>query len=160
MFRIIPFVFCVFFNIALMASEDLVGSEHQKEKLGLPVKAFELLREQVKEKPSVITTNQTLLREISSEQLKVLIKDMELSHHSFLYPVRIKGEKLTSMLGRDFRKLSIMSVWDGKLIPIPFQFDEYDRKSSYIYIENINPFPIQGTQYLIDGKDELVFHVS
>lgn len=148
-------ILLIFFSI-ISASGFLHASSASGEK-GLSEQVFEQLKTRILAAPSVLSSEQKLLRRISSEQLAELIQAMDLSHHSFLYPVRIKGEKLTSLLGRDMRELSLMAIWKGQLRPIPFQFDEYDEKSGYIYINGINPFPIEGREHYVDGKDELVF---
>lgn len=124
---------------------------------GLPEEQFAELKKQILLSPSVISTEQDRLRLLTSEQLAEIIETMNLGHHSFLYPVRIKGEKLTLLLGRELPNLSLMAVWNGQLQAIPFQFDEYDNKSGYIHIKDVNPFPIAGKENVLDGRDELSF---
>ncbi len=125
--------------------------------LGVPAEEFSELKKQVQLSPSIVTTDQARLRLFTSEQLVELIESMNLSHHSFLYPVRIKGEKLTLLLGRNLGELSLMAVWNNQLQAIPYQFDEYDNKSGYIHLNGINPFPIAGKENILDGRDELSF---
>jgi len=126
-------------------------------KINLTWQDFQDFKKQILLEPSLISRRQDVLRKLSEEQIAELIHTLQLGHHSFLYPVRIKGKKLTYLLGRDTRELSVMAIWNGKLQAIPYQFDEYDNKSNYIYIKNINPFPIDGTEFLLDGGDELTF---
>lgn len=148
-------ILLIFFSL-VSASVFLHAAPLDEEK-GLSEQVFKQLKTDILAAPSVLSSEQKLLRKISSKQLAELVQAMDLSHHSFLYPVRIRGGKLTSLLGRDIRELSLMAIWNGQLRPIPFQFDEYDAKSGYIYIKDINPFPIEGREFYIDGKDELVF---
>ncbi len=115
------------------------------------------LRASLLKNPGALTWQTEALKKISPRQMARLIYAMDLSHHTFLYPVRVKGEKLTALLGRELSQLSVMAVWDGKLQTIPFQIEEYDRKSGYVYIESVNPFPIEGTHLHLDGGDELAF---
>lgn len=142
-----------------MASELLAeqNPHHEPVAAGLSGDVFAVLREEVLLRPSLLTGRKEILRSISPSQLEALIYRMRLSHHSFLYPVRIKGEKLTALLGRSFQDLSVMAVWNNALRPIPFQFEEYDRKSGYVYIPGVNPFPIEGRESFLDGGDELTF---
>jgi hypothetical protein len=145
-------------NVAGSADGGRVGTVSSEENdKALTDEAYANLKQEVVRAPSVLSRSQVLLRQLESKQLAELIQSMGLSHHSFLYPVRIRGEKLTSVLGRDLRKLSLMAVWNEKLVPIPFQFDEYDSKSGYVYIEGVNPFPIEGKEHFLDGRDELSF---
>jgi hypothetical protein len=144
------FLVIIFIPVLSFSSETSSFSE-------LSSRKFEALKKAVQLEPSLITRRQKLLRVISADQLAETIYAMSLNHHSFLYPVRLKGEKLTALLGRDLRQLSVMAIWNGKLQAIPFQFEEYDSKSGYVYLKGINPFPIEGREYFLDGGDELTF---
>lgn len=146
---------CVFFILSSTSfAQNIDEATFEKT---LSKEEFAAFKKDIVLEPSLIARQQNMLRRISSEQLAELIQTMELSHHAFLYPVRIKGAKLTALLGRDTRELSLMAIWNGRLQAIPYQFEEYDKKSGYVYIKGINPFPIDGSEFLLDGGDELTF---
>lgn len=145
-------LFCL--QVSAQNADDGVSRPVPQGVLG---EAFENLLERVVRSPSVISQQGPLLRQLTANQLSRLINKMELTHFTFLYPVRVKGEKIPSLLGKSMDSLSVMSVWNGRLQAIPFQFDEFDVRSRYIYIEGVNPYPVDGTRRVIDGGDELIF---
>lgn len=73
--------------------------------------------------------------------------------------VIVKGEFLKNFNGIPIQRLALMAFKDGKLIPIPFQIDERDRKGHLIMTKG----KIAGKDEdngALDGNDELVFSIS
>lgn len=126
-------------------------------KQGLSEKEYQTYLTSVKKTPGNISKDQALIRKLSIPQWKNLVESFNITHFGFLYPARIKGEKIPSILGKKIADISVMAVWDGKMKPIPFQIDEFDKKSRYIYIPKVNKSPIDGTYLEIDPNDELIF---
>ncbi len=127
-----------------------------KEK-SLPDEQYQEFLKQSKIAPGNLAKDQELIRKLSNPQLHNMVESFNIGHYGFLHPMRIKGEKIPDILGRKMEELSVMAVWEGKLKPIPFQFDEFDAKNSYIYIPDVNKSPIDGTYLEVDPSDELIF---
>ena len=66
----------------------------------------------------------------------------------------VKGDAL-SVVGESTADYSVMAVENGKLIPIPFQFDEKNLKGLTFVPGGV--VKIDGTENVVDGHDELVF---
>lgn len=69
--------------------------------------------------------------------------------------VAIKGNNLPMLLGRDFTDLSVMVVENDSFKPIPFQFDDIDRKG-FPYVPG-GKIAIRGSENILEEYDELVF---
>jgi hypothetical protein len=123
----------------------------------LPDEDFQAFLKNSKVAPGNLAKDQELIRKLSNPQLKEMVESFNIGHYGFLHPMRIKGEELPALLGRKFEELSVMAVWDGKLKPIPFQFDEFDKKNRYIYIPDVNKSRIDGTYLELDKNDLLIF---
>jgi hypothetical protein len=124
---------------------------------GLPDADFQEFLKQSKMEPGNLAKDQELIRKLSNPQLHEMVSSFKIGNYGFLHPMRIKGEQLSSVLGRKFDELSLMAVWNNKLKPIPFQFDEFDSENHYIYIPDINKSPVDGTYLELDPSDELIF---
>lgn len=96
------------------------------------------------------------LTKISTQQLDATLKALDTTHFTYLYPMEMKGFQLPTHLGIPIEELSLMAVRAGKLIPIPFQIDEFD-KTGLIWIEGENDHPPEGKPGTFDDFDELVF---
>ncbi len=123
----------------------------------LPDDQFKTFLQESKIEPGNLAKDQELIRKLSIPQLRQMVESFNVGHYGFLHPMRIEGKELPDLLGRKFSELSLMAVWDGKLKAIPFQFDEFDSKSHYIYIPDINKSPVAGTYLQLDPKDLLIF---
>lgn len=69
--------------------------------------------------------------------------------------VTIKGEDLGALQGQAFDKFSVMAMKDGKLAPIPYQFDDMNDKG--LPYAPGGHLPIDGEEGIIEAQDELVF---
>lgn len=124
---------------------------------GLPDAEFQAFLKQGKLAPGNLIKDKELIRKLSNPQLNQAVNSFNVSHFSFLYPVKIKGQEIPSILGRKMEEISVMAVWENTLKPIPFQFDEFDNKNHYIYIPGVNKSPVKGTYLEVDPTDELLF---
>ncbi len=79
----------------------------------------------------------------------------ELSETRNIQLATIKGEKLPSLLGKSTKNYSIMIAANGKLVPIPYQFDDWNERG-FPYVPG-GSLKIDGQEDIIDAKDELVF---
>ncbi|PCJ15820.1 MAG: hypothetical protein COB04_12625 [Gammaproteobacteria bacterium] len=107
--------------------------------------------------PGNLSKDRATFSRLSDLQVKELVESFNVSHFGFLHPIKIPGREIPAVLHRKIQQLSVMAVWDGKMKPIPFQFDEYDSKSRYIYIPEINTNAIDGVYGEVDPNDELIF---
>lgn len=67
----------------------------------------------------------------------------------------IKGEDLSSIIGEQFERYSLMAVVGGNLQAIPFQFDDVNIKG-FPYVPG-GSISVDGSEMIMDAKDELVF---
>lgn len=123
---------------------------------GVPDAYFQHFIDFYKADPSAMARWAPGLRKISTAQLDATIKALDTTQFTYLYPMEMKGFQLPSHLGIPIDELSVMAVRAGKLIPIPFQFDEFD-KTGLIWIEGQNDHPPEGKPGIFDDFDELVF---
>lgn len=75
--------------------------------------------------------------------------------------VSLSPDQLSVIKGKNPDAYSLVAVKDGKLKPIPYQFDEI-RESGFVFMKNIpikdqKDDAIVGKQDFFDGKDELLF---
>lgn len=136
----------------LLVASNLAFAEKK-----LPDDQYRAFLQESKIEPGNLAKDQELIRKLSNPQLREVVKSFNVGHYGFLHPMRIEGKELPDLLGRKFKELSVMAVWDEKLKPIPFQFDEFDSKNHYIYIPDVNKSPIDGTHLKLDPNDLLIF---
>ena len=106
--------------------------------------------------PAALMQHASLIRHASVEQMRHTISSLGLTHFTYLYPMVIPGSELDAARELPLERLSLMSVRGGKLIPIPFQIDEFSR-DGLIWIDGETPGKPAGKQGLLDDYDELVF---
>lgn len=117
---------------------------------------FDTFMEFYRDDPSALTRYPGGLRNITPEQLHRAVISLDTTHFTYLYPMTLRGHELPSVQGTPIRRLSVMAVRGDKLIPIPFQIDEFDR-TGLIWIEGANKAPPEGKVGVFDDFDELVF---
>lgn len=122
----------------------------------LPERFFLTFMEFYKRDPSALARYPGGLQNISSEQLHRAILALDTTHFTYLYPMAIRGYEFPQLRGTPIARLSLMAVRGERMIPIPFQFDEYDR-SGLIWIEGVSRDRPEGTPGVFDDFDELVF---
>ena len=76
------------------------------------------------------------------------------SEEDYYRVIMIDGKELASTLGKALDKLSLFSVIDGVLEPVPFQIDEYNIGGGVFFEEWQEP--IDGTRGIMDDNDKLI----
>ena len=122
----------------------------------LPERFFETFMEFYRNDPSALSRYPGGLQNISADQLHRAIIGLDTTHFTYLYPMTLRGHELPTVRDTPVRRLSLMAVRGGKLIPIPFQIDEFDR-TGLIWIPGANKAPAEGRPDYFDDFDELVF---
>jgi len=115
---------------------------------------YKQLLEEYEKNPTLLAEQRDLIKGLSPEQLTGAIEHLGLTHYTYLHPVEIRGKEIPVLLGKFKDNFSVMSVRGGKLIPVPFQIDEYD-KNGFVYLEGEGE--LDGTLGIVDDNDELVF---
>ncbi len=118
---------------------------------------FEQIVAEVRQDPTIFSLRKRndLPRRLTTQQIDTLVQRLDLNEYTWVYPAVIRGEQLPTLLGQDLTSLSVMAVREGKLIPIPFQFDQKD-VDGWIYVEGVSG-RLDGTAGKLGPKDELVF---
>lgn len=122
----------------------------------LPERFFETFMEFYQADPSALGRYPGGLRNISADQLHRAILSLDTTHFTYLYPMTLRGYELPTVHGIPNARLSLMAVRSGRMIPIPFQIDEFDR-TGLIWIPGANKAPAEGKPDYFDDFDELVF---
>lgn len=69
--------------------------------------------------------------------------------------VTIKGDELPMLLGKSVDNYSVMAIKEGSFEPIPFQFDDMNKKG-FPYVPG-GRVPLKGLENIFEKNDELVF---
>lgn len=145
---------CLFLLSSLCTAAEAGGPPEKMAPLA--ERFFDTFMEFYRDDPSALTRYPGGLRNISPEQLHRAVISLDTTHFTYLYPMTLRGHELPSVRGTPIRRLSLMAVRGNKLIPIPFQIDEFDR-TGLIWIEGANKAPPEGKVDVFDDFDELVF---
>lgn len=122
----------------------------------LPERFFDTFLDFYRDDPSALARYPGGLKNISADQLHRAIVGLDTTHFTYLYPMTIRGYELPRVNAVPLRRLSLMAVRGGRLIPIPYQLDEFDR-TGLIWIPGHNKAPPEGEPNIFDDFDELVF---
>ncbi len=120
----------------------------------LPDDQYQQMLNEFKANPALLVEQPQLIGKLSPDQLADAIHEMGFTHYSWLHPVSMRGGQVPSLLGTPFKELSLMSVREGKLIPVPLQLDDYDT-DGYIYLEGKGK--VNGVVGVLDETDEILF---
>src|SRR5690606_7930026 len=144
--------------LALMALSTSALAEYKRHTWegNLPERFFDTFLELYKKDPSALARYPGGLQNISSEQLHRAIVGLDTTHFTYMYPMTLRGYEFPRYKGTPIERLSVMAIRGDRLIPIPFQIDEYDR-TGLIWIQGHNQAPPEGTPDEFDDFDELVF---
>jgi len=134
----------VFFSNALLAKNELSSND------------FQTFLNDYQQNFSALSQHPEILSQANSEQLKRINTIRNTSAYSYMHPVQIKGFELEDLTGTDLNTLSLAAFYNNQLIPIPFQFDEFD-ETGLIYIEGISENKIDGKAGKLNATDELLF---
>lgn len=139
--------------IVLLSAEVAIAIEWDGT---LTDEAYNAFIAQYRTDPDAVQKNRNIFRKMSSRQLHGIPEALGTTHFTYMYPVVIKGEEISDLLGKNFEFLSLMAVKGGRFVPVPYQFDEYDA-TGLIYIPDISPHKPDGQAGVLDKTDELVF---
>lgn len=106
--------------------------------------------------PAALIRHAPLIRHASVAQMHHTISSLGLTHFTYLYPIIVSGAELEAARDIPLERLSLVAVRGGKVIPIPFQIDEFNR-DGLIWIDGETPGKAAGKQGMLDDYDELVF---
>ena len=69
--------------------------------------------------------------------------------------VSIKGDRTPALLNKESKNFSVMAVSGDKLVPIPYQFDDWNIRG-FLYVPG-GTTAIEGEEGIIEPQDELAF---
>jgi|GEM_PF-4120883 len=92
---------------------------------------------------------------LSTPALSVIINDLATTDYHYYHPATVKASQLSEAQGQDLSTLSLMSMQDGQLTAVPFQFEEYD-ELGMVYLEGAAKEDLVGEAGVLDGNDLLV----
>ena len=122
----------------------------------VPDEVLRAFIEAYRDDPAALIRHLPQVRAASPEQMRDTVQGLGLSHFTYLYPMVISGAELAEAHGQPLAQLSVMAVRGGRLIPIPFQIDEFNT-DGLIWIAGETPGDIAGQEGKLDDHDELVF---
>lgn len=129
------------------------------EKIGwtvMPDEQFRQFLEAYRANPAFLVENPEVIRQLSGEQLSEAITSLGFDHFTYLWPVVKTVKDMPQLKGKPIDELSIMTIRNNKLVPIPFQIDEMDEEG-WVYINDNPIYDLKGTAGLFDESDELLF---
>lgn len=131
---------------------------------GKPIPVLESLSEQelnqfiteYRVNPATPSKYPDYLQRATPEQIRSVIESLDVTAFTYMWPAIIPGDHLETIHGEKLENLSVMAMRGDKLIPIPFQFDEFD-ETGLVYIEGVTYHRPAGNLNELDGNDELMF---
>ena len=121
----------------------------------LDSKAFEQLVQRMKAEPTYLARHPDLTYRMTTEQWDTMIRALDLNHFTWVYGVEIPGERLTAVHDEPIDNVSVWSVREGKMVPIPFQIEATD-EDGWAYLEGVSD-NAAGPLEEVDDSDRLVF---
>lgn len=122
----------------------------------MPEPLFQQFINAYRSDPAALMQYTEVMRHASVAQMQRTISALNLDHAHYLKPVIMPGAALADAQGLPLERLSLLAVRDSGLIPIPFQFDEYDQHGLIWTPQRTFADPA-GKPGLLDELDELVF---
>ncbi|MFP5440445.1 MAG: hypothetical protein ACLGHJ_03065 [Gammaproteobacteria bacterium] len=129
---------------------------------------FAQLVQAVRHEPGGMVRHRSILERLSAPQMAQAIAATGNSHFTWLYPMVLRAQDFPALNGVSVSQLSLVAVHDERLVPIPFQVDEFDTRG-LVYIPGTtlsNPLvpgfaqrerKPDGVAGRYDRGDELVF---
>lgn len=117
---------------------------------------MERMIELYKKDPALVTRYPEIVDRLTPEQFGQIVEGMGTTHFTYLYPMTVRANTILPVLQNKIQDLSLMTVKEGKLEPIPFQFDELDQ-SGLVWMPEHSKHPIEGKEHYFDESDELLF---
>lgn len=124
---------------------------------GVPEPYFQHFLDFYQADPSALQRWSNDMRNISTDQLDRTLEALDTTQFTYIYPMEMAGYQLPRHRGIAIEELSLMAVRGGKLVPIPFQFDEFDKTGLIWLGEQYNDNDPEGEPGIFDDFDELVF---
>lgn len=135
---------------------------------GVSEAEFAQLMQAVRREPGGMTRERGILERLSAPQMAQAIIATGNTHFTWLYPMVLRARDFPALGDLPIGQLSLLAMHDGRLLPIPFQVDEFDARG-VIYIPGTtlsNPMlpdfiqrerKPEGSAGIYDRSDELVF---
>ncbi|MFZ5722485.1 MAG: hypothetical protein ACOY33_02375 [Pseudomonadota bacterium] len=135
---------------------------------GVSEAEFAQLVRAVLHEPGGMTRVRPILERLSAPQMAQAIAATGNTHFTWLYPMILRAQDYPALEGLPIGQLSVVALHDGRVVPIPFQIDEFDTRG-LVYIPGVptpgllNPGFIKrerkpdGIAGRYDRGDELVF---
>lgn len=78
--------------------------------------------------PAALNRHRAILEKLSPAQMAQAIESTGNSHFTWMYPMILRAQNYPALVGLPIGQLSVLAVRGEKLIPIPFQIDEFDAR--------------------------------
>lgn len=155
-------------TLVLAAAGALAGTAPVPAPASVTDEEFSTLVHAVERDPGALNRHRNILERLSAEQMSLAITGTGNSHFTWLYPMVLRAQDYPGLAGTPIGQLSLVAVRGEKIVPIPFQIDEFDTRG-LIYIPGVaTPGPLNpglikrqrdtdGVAGVYDQSDELVF---
>ena len=83
-----------------------------------------------------------------------VVSELAPTDYHYYHPATVKASQLAEAQGQKLEKLSVMSMQNGQLSAVPFQFEEYD-ELGMVYLNGAAKEDLVGEAGILDGNDLL-----
>lgn len=141
---------------------------HAVEPAGISDTEFAQFMTDLERDPTTTSRQRTVMERMTGQQMAKAIEATGNSHFTWLYPMVLRAQDYPQLAGTPIAQLSVMAVRGDRLVPVPFQVDEFDTRG-LVYIQGVaTPGPLNpglitrerqtdGVAGRFDNTDELVF---
>lgn len=143
-------------NSANVYALDRVVQGDEKQWSTLSEPEFQKLLIQYQANPTLLAEERDIIKQLSGDQLRRAIEFLQLTHFTYLHPVVLRPNQYPLLNDRPISSISLQTVREDTLIPIPFQVDEIDEKG-WVYTGENAPYDLLGEEGVYDENDELIF---
>lgn len=140
---------------ALLSTTPGATASAQPQYGSLSDQEFQQLVQRMKAEPTYLAQNRDLTYRMTTEQWDRMIRSLDLDHFTWVYGVEVSGEEISAIHGEAVDNVSVWSVRDGTLVPIPFQIEATD-EDGWAYLEDVSDETV-GPLEAVDASDRLVF---
>lgn len=145
-----------FFLFFISLSLSTLAFSAEKEWVVMPDDQFRAFLEEYKANPTFLAENPEVIRTLSGEQLSEAIDALGFDHFTYLWPVIKNVKSLPQLEGENISGLSVITIRNGTMTPIPFQIDEKD-EAGWVYIKENPIYDLKGKEGVFDEDDEILF---
>ncbi len=78
--------------------------------------------------PAAPNKHRAILEKLSPAQMAQAIESTGNSHFTWMYPMILRAQDYPTLIGLPIGQLSVLAIRGDKLLPIPFQIDEFDAR--------------------------------